>query len=132
MIKRTIRSASPLAWGRIFALSAALVTGGCTAGQSTEAAAVSEAPDSSTVLGSYLAGRFASDEQDYGSAADYFLLALSGDPQNPELLEDAIKALVGAGRVEEARAVAPRLIEVEPPPPRAPIVLALGGRKQGP
>ena len=131
MIKRTIRSASPLAWGRIFALSAALITGGCTAGQSSEAAAVSEAPDSSTVLGSYLAGRFASDEQDYGSAADYFLLALSGDPQNPELLEDAIKALVGAGRVEEARSVSQRLIEVEPAAAGAHIVLALGELKQG-
>jgi tetratricopeptide (TPR) repeat protein len=131
MIKRTHRSASPLAWGRIFAISAALITGGCAAGQSSEAAAVSDTPESSTVLGSYLAGRFASDEQDYGSAADYFLQALSGDPQNPELLEDAIKSLVGAGRVEEARGIAQRLIEVEPAAAGAHIVLALGELKEG-
>jgi tetratricopeptide (TPR) repeat protein len=131
MTKRTIRSASPLPWGRIVAVTAALITGGCAAGQSSQAAAVSDAPESTTVLGSYLAGRFAQDEQDYGSAADYFLRALSGDAQNPELLEDSIKALVGAGRIDEARAVATRLIEVEPTAAGAHIVLALGELKQG-
>jgi tetratricopeptide (TPR) repeat protein len=131
MTKRTIRSAAPLAWGRILAVSAALITGGCAAGQSSQAAAVSEDPEYNTVLGSYLAGRFAADEQDYGSAADYFTRALSGDPQNSELLEDAIKALVGAGRVEEARAVATRLIELEPAAAGAHIVLGLGELKQG-
>ena len=131
MTQRIIRSAPALALARVFAVTAALITGGCAAGQSSQAAAVSEAPEFRTVLGSYLAGRFAQDEQDYGAAADYFLLALSGDPQNPDLLEDAIKALVGAGRVEEARAIAARLIEVEPTAAGAHIVLGLGELKRG-
>ena len=133
MTKRTIRSASPLPWGRILAISVALMTGGCAAaaGQPSPAAAVPEEPESTTVLGSYLAGRFAADEQDYGAAADYLMLALDGDPQNPELLEDAIKALVGAGRFEEARSVASRLIEVDPLAAGAHIVLALGELKEG-
>jgi tetratricopeptide (TPR) repeat protein len=131
MTQRIIRSASVLALARVLAVTAALITGGCAAGHSSEAAAVSDAPEFRTVLGSYLAGRFAQDEQDYGAAADYFLLALSGDPQNPDLLEDAIKALVGAGRVEEARAIATRLIEVEPTAAGAHIVLGLGELKRG-
>ncbi|HXV25260.1 MAG TPA: tetratricopeptide repeat protein [Alphaproteobacteria bacterium] len=131
MTKRTMRSASPLLWGHAFVLVGALIVGGCAIGQSSQAGAVSTEPEARSTLGGYLAGRFAQNEQDYLSAADYFLLALSGDPQNPQLLEEAVKALVGAGRIEEARAVALRLIEVEPKAAGAHIVLALGELKQG-
>ena len=131
-MKRTIRSAAPLALGRLLAVAALLVAGGCAAVQpEPEAGVLAQPAEADTALGSYLAGRFAQDAQDYGAAADYLLRALEGDPQNPELLEDAIKALVGAGRAEEAREVAGRLIEVEPKAAGAHIVLALGELKTG-
>ena len=131
MTKRTIRSAPPAIWGRILAVVGALITGGCAAGQSSQAAAEPDVPQPMSPLGSYLAGHFAQDSQDYGSAADYLVLALSGDPQNPELLDDTLKALVGAGRIEEARATGARLIEIEPKAAGANIIIALGELKRG-
>ena len=125
------RSAAALAFGRIVWAHAVLIAGGCVAAQPQEAEAIAESPAPDTTLGSYLAGRFAQDSQDYGAAADYLQRALEGDPQNPELLEESIKALVGAGRTAEARIVAERLIEVEPKAAGAHIVLALGELKTG-
>ncbi len=131
MTKRTVCSPTPVAWGRILAVFGALITGGCATAQPSQEGAESVAPEPTSALGSYLAGRFAQDAQDYGSAADYLLRALSADPQNPELLDDAIKALVGAGRIEEARAMAARLIEIDPKAAGAHIVIALGELKRG-
>ena len=131
MSRRTIRSAAALVFGHVLWAPAALIAGGCVAAQPQEAAAVADAPTPDTALGSYLAGRFAQDAQDYGAAADYLQRALQDDPQNPNLLEESIKALVGAGRTDEARVVAGRLIEVEPKAAGAHIVLALGELKTG-
>lgn len=131
MSRRTIRSVFSWPWTRAGALALAITGGGCATGQVGAPASQPPLPQSSTALGSYLAGRFAQEAQDYGAAADYFLVSLDGDPQNSELLEEAVKALVGAGRVEEARTVARRLVEVEPAAAGAHVVLALGELKEG-
>lgn len=55
--------------------------------------------------GPYLAGRLASMESDYVTAADYYTRALAADPANPAILEDAIVSQIGRGAVD--RAVAP-------------------------
>ncbi len=120
-----------LAWGRILAVVGALITGSCAAGQPSQAAAEPEAPEVRSALGSYLAGRFAQGVQDYGSAADYLVAALNGDPRNPGLLDDATRALVGAGRTAEAQAMAARLIELDPGAAGAHVVIALGELKRG-
>jgi|RhiMetdeSRZDD1v2_1073273.scaffolds.fasta_scaffold51974_4 tetratricopeptide (TPR) repeat protein len=132
MIQRTIRSAPFALWGRILLITGTLVAAGCAAAEKpSNAAAGQEPPALASPLGNFLAGRFAQDSQDYNSAADYLLRALSGDPQNPELLDDTMKALIGAGRMEEARATATKLVEIEPKAAGANIVLALGELKRG-
>ena len=131
MTQRIIRSAPLALWGRIVLVTGTLIAAGCAAEKPSNAAAGQEPPTLASPLGNFLAGRFAQDSQDYNSAADYLLRALSGDPQNPELLDDTMKALIGAGRMEEARATATKLIEIEPKAAGANIVLALGELKRG-
>ena len=120
-------------WGRAVALFAAIVVTGCAnAGPTGSETAAATAPEpASSGLGAYLAGRVAETEQDYDSAADYMMRALADDPQNPALLESALKLLIGAGRVAEARDVAGRLVEIDPRSAGAQIVLALGDLDQG-
>lgn len=59
--------------------------------------------------GSYLAARSAMNDNDFESAAQYFTRALVRDPSNTELMQNAILALVGRGKVDRAVAVARRL-----------------------
>ncbi|MCV2874089.1 tetratricopeptide repeat protein [Defluviimonas sp. WL0050] len=54
------------------------------------------------LAGPYLAGRLASRESDYRTAADFFIRALVSDPTNPALLENAVVAQIGRGTVEKA------------------------------
>ncbi|MEZ5777614.1 MAG: tetratricopeptide repeat protein [Paracoccaceae bacterium] len=56
--------------------------------------------------GPYLAGRLASLESDYATAADYFTRALAADPGNPGLMDNVIIAQVGRGHVEKALPIA--------------------------
>lgn len=55
------------------------------------------------VFGSYLAGRFAGDEQDTRAAADALLGALRAEPDQRELLERAFLASVMDGRADALR-----------------------------
>lgn len=59
--------------------------------------------------GSYLAARAADRAHDFGAASEWFLRALADDPQNPELLENCITALIGMGSFERAQPLAARL-----------------------
>ena len=45
--------------------------------------------------GAYLAGRAASDRQDYQAADTYFTQALALDPTNPVLLDSVLAARIG-------------------------------------
>lgn len=54
------------------------------------------------LAGPYLAGRLASQQADYATAADYFNRALIADPTNPALLEDAIISQIGLGAIDRA------------------------------
>jgi len=61
--------------------------------------------------GSYLAGRYAANERDAGSAALFFDKALKFDPSNPELLERAIMSEVAQGDLDGASKHAEELIQ---------------------
>ncbi len=52
---------------------------------------------SSSVLGSYLAGRVAKDERDFGRASELFRRALEQDPDNDLLLQHSLSLDVSAG-----------------------------------
>ncbi|MCP3971001.1 MAG: tetratricopeptide repeat protein [Rhodobacteraceae bacterium] len=61
------------------------------------------------VAGSYLAARHAVLFSDYRAAADYYSRAIMQDPGNPELMEGAVMANLGLGRIDRAVALARRL-----------------------
>lgn len=61
------------------------------------------------LLGSYLAGRYASAVDDASAASDYYLRAAALDPENSELLRRAFSAVVADGRLAEAVDLAARL-----------------------
>jgi tetratricopeptide (TPR) repeat protein len=67
------------------------------------------APNSDDLLGSYLAGRYASAINNSRVASDYYLKALEGDPQNQDLLERAFSSVVADGRYDDAVRLANRL-----------------------
>ena len=63
-----------------------------------------------SMSGAYLAGRQAAMDSNFDQAAQYFSAALARDPDNPDLMEDAIVAQLAMGRVERALPIA-RLME---------------------
>jgi len=81
------------------------------AGAAGEAAPAdpSRAKATPTGLGDYLAGLVASKQRDFGSAADYMNRALSGAPENAELLGDTFMLMAAEGRFDEAVGLARRL-----------------------
>ena len=60
--------------------------------------------------GSYLAARSAAVTGDYDAAARYYTQALTRDPSNPEILENATYALLALGDIERAAVVAGKLL----------------------
>ncbi len=61
--------------------------------------------------GAYLAARHASISSDYTKAAEYYTLALTRDPGNRMLLENALIAFVGVGDLDRAAAIARQMQE---------------------
>jgi len=64
-----------------------------------------------SLLGSYLAGRVASRDNNLEAAAEYYRRALARDPDNPDMLGEAFKMELGAGNMREAVRLARRLTE---------------------
>ncbi|SLN22203.1 lipoprotein NlpI [Roseovarius litorisediminis] len=62
--------------------------------------------------GAYLAARQARYDKDFAAAAQYFTRALTQDPSNPAILENAVVAHVALGRVDRAVPIA-RKIEAD-------------------
>ena len=58
--------------------------------------------DSNSLLGSYLAGRFARSVRDNEAAAEYYREALEKDPGSKEILKEAFQLKVATGDFEEA------------------------------
>lgn len=62
-----------------------------------------------SVSGAYLAGRHAIFSSDFEAAAEYYARALTYDPDNPELMENAALARLALGRIDRALPVALRM-----------------------
>jgi tetratricopeptide (TPR) repeat protein len=104
---------------RLWLLAAALLSA-CAAGEGVDRPALrGAAPEVTGAFGSYLAGRFATNEADTKYAADSLLLALRRDPNEPEVVQRAFIATLLDGRSE-----AGRLARVIPNEPLAAMYLA--------
>ena len=104
---------------RLGLLAAALLSA-CAAGDNVERPALrGAAPEVTGAFGSYLAGRFATNEADTKFAADSLLQALRRDPNEPEVVQRAFIASLLDGRSEAAR-----LARVIPNEPLAAMYLA--------
>lgn len=82
---------------RSLTITAALGLGGALCGLTIPGQGAAQG-----LAGPYLAGQIASHDYDYTAAAGYFSRALIADPTNPQLLESAVIAMIGAGDVERA------------------------------
>lgn len=104
---------------RLWLLAAALLSA-CAAGDSADRPALrGAAPEVTGAFGSYLAGRFATNEADTKFAADSLIQALRRDPNEPEVVQRAFIAGLLDGRSEAAR-----LARVIPNEPLAAMYLA--------
>jgi len=85
----------------VLALAAALLQGGAQAASADEA------------VGSYLAARQASLDNDYKAAAEYFTKALAEDQSNPAIMESAVVAHVSLGQFDRAIPIARKIEDDE-------------------
>ncbi|MCY4479455.1 MAG: tetratricopeptide repeat protein [Rhodospirillales bacterium] len=63
-------------------------------------------------LGNYLVGRYAHARGDYAAAALHLQRVLAEEPDNPSLLRRTVSLLVADGRIEDAAALAQRLLDI--------------------
>ncbi len=97
----------------VIGLGAAVLTAvGMTGG--TIARSPDEAEFTRSLLGNYLAGRFAKAQQDTESAAGFYGRALARDPQNEVILEQAFQMELMAGKWDQALPLAEQLAAVQP------------------
>ena len=88
---------------RLWLLAAALLSA-CAAGDGVDRPALrGAAPEVTGAFGSYLAGRFATNEADTKYAADSLLQALRRAPNEPEVVQRAFIATLLDGRSEAGR-----------------------------
>ena len=122
------------------ALAAGLIGGASIAGpiaadehdlpMPPEPAASAHRADAS-LLGSYLVGRYAHARGDYAAAAQHLERVLVEDPNNPSLLRRAVSLLVADGRIEDAAALAERLLDIQANGRLAQFVLGLRDARNG-
>lgn len=84
-----------------------------------------------TLSGNYLAGRHAQARRDLSAAADFLGAALKQSPDAPDLLRRTFVLMTIEGRINEAAALAQRLIKVNDTAPIAHLTLAITDIKKG-
>ena len=82
-------------------------------------------------LGNYLVGRYAHARGDYAAAAQHLQRVLVEDPDNPSLLRRTVSLLAADGRIEDAAALAERLLDIETSGRLAQFVLGLRDARDG-
>ena len=122
------------------ALAAALIGGASIAGQIAAdehdpplppepAASVHRAAASQ--FGSYLVGRYAHGRGDYAAAARHLQRVLAADPDNPSLLRRTVSLQVADGRIDDATALAERLLDTQASGRLAQFLLGLRDAREG-
>ena len=94
------------------------------------ARAPEDTSDQGSLLGNYLAGRFARTQHDTSAAADFYTQALTRDPQSEVLVEQAFLMEATEGRWPTAVDLASRLAERQSAHRMAQLVLGLHEFKQ--
>ena len=82
-------------------------------------------------LGDYLVGRYAHARGDYAAAARHLERVLAADPNNPSLLRRTVSLQVADGRIEDAAALAERLLDNQANGRLAQFVLGLRDARNG-
>jgi tetratricopeptide (TPR) repeat protein len=113
------------------ALAAALL-GGCASPPANQAPPA-ETDDSTapTASGSFLAALHAQRQRDVAAAAEYSARALEAEPDSFEFMLRAHSSLIEAGRVDEAAALARRIVQVNAAFAPAHLTLAVAELKAG-
>lgn len=121
----------------VSALSVALIGGLVFAGSaaaekkpSQVAAAITES-QMATNAGSYLAGRHAFRQRDFGSASRFFGEVLVNDPTNLDLLRRTFMVSLADGDVDRAESLAARLVERRPRATLARLTLSAASARKG-
>ena len=84
-----------------------------------------------TLLGNYLAGRVARQNEDTEAAAEFYTQALRADPTNKAILEQAFLLAARSGHWERASQLAADLVKAEPSHRFARFLLAINAFNQG-
>lgn len=92
---------------------------------------VTGATESTSIFGSYLAGRFAEKRHDLGEAADLMARVLEDDPENDALMRRAFILFLGAGRIDDGLKIAEHMRERESGTTTAILLLAARDVKAG-
>ena len=82
-------------------------------------------------LGNYLVGRYAHARGDYAAAAQHLQRVLVEDPDNPSLMRRTVSLLAADGRIEDAAALAERLLDVGASGRLTQLVLGLRDARNG-
>ena len=101
------------------------------ASSTAEARQPDEFESSHSLIGGYLAGRFAKSQHDIQEAANFYGSALLHDPQNEVLLEQAFLMELSAGRFERGKILAEQLAGLRPQHRLAQLYLGLDAFKAG-
>jgi tetratricopeptide (TPR) repeat protein len=88
-------------------------------------------PTSHSLVGNYLAGRFARTQQDTSNAADFYGRALMSDPGNEVLLDQAFQMEVMSANWQKAVPLAEQLAEVQPSHRMSRFLLGITSFKAG-
>ena len=116
-------------------LLVALLPAACGAGQLTDSNDTNRiaAPITTgqSLIGNYLASRHAEAERRMDDAAEFLRMALSENPNEPNLLRPAYLATLLDGQTEEALVLARRLAEVDETSDLAAVAVAVGAIKAG-
>ncbi|MGC1347312.1 MAG: tetratricopeptide repeat protein [Methyloceanibacter sp.] len=95
------------------------------------ASTVRDQPEPGTLLGNYLSGRVARGDHDTTAAADFYSKALSEDPKNEIILEQAFLLETAAADWNRAIELARELVKVEPSHRIAQFLLGCDAFKRG-
>ena len=83
------------------------------------------------LAGAYLAAQFALSSNDLVQAGDYLELALATDPDDKDLLQNAMRARLVGGQVPQAVEIARNLITQTPKNQQAGLLLAINSFEAG-
>lgn len=120
--------------GRVLAVAVTLaLAAACSPRSADEARPPKAAAENqgTSGLAPYLAGRFAQSHGDTRAAADFYISALSHDPENLDLLQRAFTLLIAEGRLDEATPLAGRMLTFDADSPMPLMVMGISEAAAG-